>query len=260
MFDFSGSSDELSFRTGDEIAVLSEPKGGWSMGEVSGRRGLFPINYTEEIPAFRERVAPLPFPPLPPRMTTIAQRALTDTTSEEDGTSIISEDMQDIGPPLRLYDDDEPFGDHHLVRSPLATQHTHEQEISAEFMAEDEDDMRGLFGPVMPDIASSAPARFTDRGIEIGNADGNSIPSGHAFARQPPALPQRKPSARKAPPPPPPARRLTTSASANGPSVSAPSSTAVFPSLPASRRATLIRSANADMQTTPSDTISPFEN
>lgn len=58
MFEFSGVSDELSFKPGDEIVVLNEVLDGWWMGELRGRKGLFPTSYTEVIPAP---------PPLPPR-------------------------------------------------------------------------------------------------------------------------------------------------------------------------------------------------
>ena len=269
VFDFSGSSDELSFSAGDEIAVLSEPKGGWSMGELSGRRGLFPIDYAEEVAVFRGRAPPPPLAPMPPRMTSIAQRALTDTTSE-DGISVISDDIHDTGPDIRLYD--QPFGDHHLAMTPLAAEHGHEQEPSTEMTVEDEDDRRGLFGAdqdsSMLDGTSSpsaAVARFTSRGVEIGNAEGNSIPGGGGggggSARQPPAVPQRKPSVKK-PPPPPPARRPTVSASVSPPSVSAASSTVPFPPPPvASKRAlSRSRSSNPIVPVTPPDTISPFDN
>ncbi|KAF8503876.1 hypothetical protein JB92DRAFT_3207391 [Gautieria morchelliformis] len=267
MFDFSGSSDELSFRTGDEIIVVSEPKGGWSMGELSGRRGLFPIDYAEDVPAFRARIVP------PPRLTSIAQRAQTDTASE-DGTSIVS-DFQDVEPSIRLYD--EPFGDHHLAKSPMVAEHDHEHEPSVDMTDEGEDEMQGLFGSSDRTMPNGAPpVTFTAHGYEVGNAAGNPVTVNAANSRQPPALPQRKPS--KKPPPPPPARRSTISASAapahgvrsGDSSVSAPASTAnlaasvSFPPPPpvTSRRAKLrARSSTPSMQATdPSDTISPFDN
>ncbi|KAF8882810.1 hypothetical protein BD779DRAFT_1663241 [Infundibulicybe gibba] len=47
LYDFSGSSDELSFRAGDHITVVNEVLDGWWMGELDGRQGLFPTPYTE---------------------------------------------------------------------------------------------------------------------------------------------------------------------------------------------------------------------
>ena len=46
---FNGSSEELSFKTGDEILVLNEVLDEWWMGELDGRRGLFPTVYTEVV-------------------------------------------------------------------------------------------------------------------------------------------------------------------------------------------------------------------
>lgn len=47
LYDFSGSSDELSFKAGAEIVVLNEVLDEWWLGETSdGRKGLFPSNYT----------------------------------------------------------------------------------------------------------------------------------------------------------------------------------------------------------------------
>jgi hypothetical protein len=47
LYDFTGSSDELSFKAGTEIAVLNEVLDDWWMGEVDGQTGLFPTSYTE---------------------------------------------------------------------------------------------------------------------------------------------------------------------------------------------------------------------
>jgi hypothetical protein len=49
LYDFTGSADELTFKTGDEIVVLNEVVDGWWMGELDGRKGLFPTPYTEAI-------------------------------------------------------------------------------------------------------------------------------------------------------------------------------------------------------------------
>ena len=48
LYDFSGSTDELSFKSGSEIIVLNEVLDDWWMGELDGQRGLFPMSYTEE--------------------------------------------------------------------------------------------------------------------------------------------------------------------------------------------------------------------
>ena len=48
LYDFTGSTDELSFKSGNEIVVLNEVLDDWWMGELDGQRGLFPMSYTEE--------------------------------------------------------------------------------------------------------------------------------------------------------------------------------------------------------------------
>ncbi|KAH0834161.1 hypothetical protein J3R83DRAFT_11467 [Lanmaoa asiatica] len=48
LYNFSGSSDELSFRAGDEIVVIHEVLDDWWLGmHKDGRKGLFPTTYTE---------------------------------------------------------------------------------------------------------------------------------------------------------------------------------------------------------------------
>jgi len=49
LYDFSGSSDELSFKAGSNILVVHEVLDDWWMGELDGQRGLFPTSYTEVI-------------------------------------------------------------------------------------------------------------------------------------------------------------------------------------------------------------------
>src|SRR5713226_4116532 len=66
--DYLGSSDELSFRTGDEIIVIGEVIDGWMMGQFDGKKGLFPTVYTEPISAASRRSvskpSAVPAPPL----------------------------------------------------------------------------------------------------------------------------------------------------------------------------------------------------
>ncbi|KAK0197359.1 BAR-domain-containing protein [Armillaria mellea] len=49
LYDFSGSSDELSFKAGDEIVVINEVLDEWWMGLLDGKQGLFPTPYTEAV-------------------------------------------------------------------------------------------------------------------------------------------------------------------------------------------------------------------
>ncbi|GAN02408.1 conserved hypothetical protein [Mucor ambiguus] len=66
LFDFTGQNqDEITFRTGDVIAVIDEIDVGWWLGECHQKRGIFPVNYTEE---YDPQTHPLP--PLPVRHET----------------------------------------------------------------------------------------------------------------------------------------------------------------------------------------------
>ncbi|KAJ7913976.1 hypothetical protein B0H13DRAFT_2659425 [Mycena leptocephala] len=94
LYDFSGSSDELAFKTGDQIVVLSEVLDGWWMGELNGRQGLFPTPYTEVLPDK---------PPLPSR-TGRNHLGLED-----------SDDSRDM-----YNDDDDSDVDEHYGRPPMA--------------------------------------------------------------------------------------------------------------------------------------------
>lgn len=68
LFDFTGQNqDEISFRIGDVIAVIDEIDVGWWLGEIHQKRGIFPVNYTEEYDPHTQ-----PLPPLPVRHETSA--------------------------------------------------------------------------------------------------------------------------------------------------------------------------------------------
>ncbi|KAJ2936365.1 hypothetical protein H1R20_g728, partial [Candolleomyces eurysporus] len=60
LYDFNGSADELTFKAGTEIKVLNEVVDGWWMGEVDGKKGLFPTSYVSA-------GGSPPNPALPPR-------------------------------------------------------------------------------------------------------------------------------------------------------------------------------------------------
>ncbi|CAO3693225.1 unnamed protein product [Rhizopus stolonifer] len=64
LYDFVASSpDELDFKTNNVIQVVEQLDEGWWLGELEGRRGIFPVNYTEVIQG----------PPLPTRPTLIEE-------------------------------------------------------------------------------------------------------------------------------------------------------------------------------------------
>jgi hypothetical protein len=44
----AGDEGELSFKEGDRITIYQKGEDGWWFGELNGKRGLFPSNYTKE--------------------------------------------------------------------------------------------------------------------------------------------------------------------------------------------------------------------
>ena len=49
-FDFNGlSAEELSFKHGDVIKKIGEEDINWWIGELKGRRGIFPSNYVQKV-------------------------------------------------------------------------------------------------------------------------------------------------------------------------------------------------------------------
>ncbi len=51
LFDFEGQQDdELSFREGDIIKLISEGEDGWWRAELNGKQGMLPFNYVEAAP------------------------------------------------------------------------------------------------------------------------------------------------------------------------------------------------------------------
>ncbi|KAH7906936.1 BAR-domain-containing protein [Hygrophoropsis aurantiaca] len=59
LYDFSGSSDELSFRAGDEITVINEVLDDWWLGALNdGRKGLFPTSYIESATKSSKQTSP----------------------------------------------------------------------------------------------------------------------------------------------------------------------------------------------------------
>ncbi|KAI8337504.1 hypothetical protein BC941DRAFT_470393 [Chlamydoabsidia padenii] len=65
IFEFEGQAqDELSFNVGDLITVVEPVDEGWWMGEINQdgirRRGIFPVDYTEDVTTTMTRSPPIP--------------------------------------------------------------------------------------------------------------------------------------------------------------------------------------------------------
>lgn len=185
LYDFTGSSDELAFKAGDEITVLNEVLDGWWMGELRNMKGLFPTTYTEPISPSSDK----PF--LQKRPGPLDLQRHTNHVAAPENSGYITSDVEF----------DHPFGDHlHSNRSPMYG--TFDAESVTDSAAEDEEEKRLM------------PARKDD------DDDDDSFPSttsvswsGVDFNSRPPIPDINTTTVKRAPPPPPPRRNISNGGS-----------------------------------------------
>jgi hypothetical protein len=230
--DYLGSSDELSFRTGDEIVVVGEVVDGWMMGQLDGKKGLFPTVYTERIPAASRRsqskpsVAPTPALLQSKSSSKMGSDGATDSPSGSRQTLIDSDSFTSsssrLGPRAvqaqvgdtegeGVDDSSHPFGDHHAT-----TQDTdHEQgppssaalSNSSGFpFSYDSESLAESAADESEQEKSRLVRRRTSDDDEWVIRNVNNFSGGNP-KKVPPPLPRRQTEVRKAPPPPPPPRR-----------------------------------------------------
>ncbi|KAI0776612.1 hypothetical protein BD413DRAFT_225051 [Trametes elegans] len=182
LHDFAAASvDELSFKTGDHIEVLSEVLDGWWMGELDGKRGLFPTTYTEVINSSSSSLPQKP--PLPQRPPSSLTRSLgLGNGSSRTGSSLSS-----------LDDNPYPFGNGSAARP-------YEESIQSGHLSDTDDESGSLMRVQRVDDAFSS--KYTSATPPLPPAP---------IRRETDAPSSAASSMRKAPPPPPP-RRLTVSA------------------------------------------------
>ncbi|KAJ7171660.1 hypothetical protein C8R43DRAFT_1094216 [Mycena crocata] len=175
LYDFSGSSDELAFKTGDQIVVVNEVLDGWWMGELNGKQGLFPTPYTEVIPDK---------PPLPKRAGRLDDNNHLGLELDSDDSRNIDNESDD--------DRDEHYGHPLAATSPFYGGPSDAASIASS-VADDTDDEQNLMSSFGRAASSrpTPPRRSTTS--ELFGAQGG----------------------KKAPPPPPPPRRATNSATAS---------------------------------------------
>lgn len=205
LYDFSGSTDELSFKAGDEIMVVNEVLDGWWMGELDNRKGLFPTAYTEIILSLQ------PKPLLPHRYSSnkVGQKLGSSLSSEDDsskqtlvngdgyGTSDIDEEHavaeQHLVPAQSPF---YGFSDVVSVTSSVASEEEEKQHLMPVKNSAAQPHGRTTLQPLNTQSTSMPTRSATD----IHTGSGTSTP------------------VRKAPPPPPP-RRSTTNALTNSPRI-----------------------------------------
>ncbi|KAI0920213.1 hypothetical protein AcV5_010014 [Taiwanofungus camphoratus] len=192
LHDFAaGSSDELTFRAGDQIVVLNEVLDEWWMGELGGRRGLFPTTYTEVISSSTELKPPLPLrPPLMLRGKGASAPAALSLDDMEGKHKPFSADVDDND--VSNSDDEHPFSDNYDAydHSPVYGQFGNSGNMSSE--GEDEEER------LMPARRSfDNDDRIPSQPVE------RPIPVRRLTDLAPIVSPVKKP------PPPPPPRRTT---------------------------------------------------
>lgn len=231
--DYLGSSDELSFRTGDEIVVVGEVIDGWMMGQLDGKKGLFPTVYTEAITAASTRTVSKPpaVPTLPLHRRKSSSKAGSDAAT--DSASGSRQTLVDVDAPIppRIYlraapaqatdtegDDDDashPFGDHNATTQDTDHEHgppgstalgsgygySYDSESLAESAADESEHEQSNL--VRRRASDGDDDGFTSHRVNDSDNTTSSVPP----KKVPPPLPRRQTDARKAPPPPPPPPR-----------------------------------------------------
>lgn len=198
VYDFEGSQDELSFKAGTDIKVLNMVVDGWYMGEVDGKKGLFPTTHV----AGRS-------PSLSPSIPHRPYRADGDEHEDEHLTSDLEEEF---GHQLPLTHDRSPF---YAGFNDVASVTSDRQEDSDAH-------------PIVPQVARRFSDDFDDRAQpattpKVRNSllhreDGGDIATVPLLRSQSdgppsPSVPTQTLTPRKMPPPPPPRR---PSANAHG--------------------------------------------
>jgi len=193
-YSFSGATDELSFMAGDEITVVNEVLDGWWMGELSGKRGLFPTTHVEVL--------------LPGSRRVMNFRG-SDLDSSSGSTNWTVVDKFEPDPS----DDDRDMGSKSLTsdRSPsYHGLHPSDTMSITSSVAEDDDNKRlmpirhssddyAIDEHYFQSHSSTTPPGFIDRSIF------HSLSS----SSRPIRLPDAEPTPGKKAPPPPPPRRPT---------------------------------------------------
>ncbi len=202
LHDFAaGSNDELSFRVGDQIDVVSEVIDGWWMGELGGKRGLFPTTYTEVINSSSSSLPQKPA--LPQRPPSSLTRSLSFRSGGSTPGSSYSS-LEENG--------DHPFGDHNARNG---QRKNYEESIESNNFSETDDDSHSLMH--VQRVNDSFSSKYVT-GLPGPASPSPVIPSSTSSPAPSPPVPVRRDTgsaspAKKAPPPPPPRRSSTLSSS-----------------------------------------------
>ncbi|KAF8153958.1 hypothetical protein B0H34DRAFT_661997, partial [Crassisporium funariophilum] len=206
LYDFSGSSDELSFKAGKEIVVLNEVLDDWWMGEVDGQKGLFPMSYTEALGSK---------PPLPNRPNRGPDNL--HIKDHEDYLTSDADEDRDIGSQPMLVNKSPFYGgfnDAMSVTSSMAEEEDDKTQPMAIMQRKpfaDADDWFSTPAPTPPPVT-----RRRQRSILL-SLDPAQQPLINRSVSDSPVVAATTTPTKKAPPPPPPRRNTTTNPSSSPP-------------------------------------------
>lgn len=212
IYDFQGeSADELTFHIGDLITVIEPVDEGWWMGEVdlggSKRRGIFPVNYTEDIIVPPTVVAP---PAMPSRPFMVTNQYIQEEPHEAEDLSHYQQDA---------HIDHSPFNDNPPPQAAPSSS--------------------GAFSYIRPNPVS----RSSSTSISSFTSSSTATPINTPLARSATFVSNHAtpPSVNRTPPPPPPGLSRSNTASVRSASTS--SSTRTPPPPPPSSRGNVIGGA-----------------
>ena len=223
LYDFSGSSDELSFKAGSDILVLNEVLDDWWLGELEGRSGLFPTTYVETLST----------------SASAPQRAPTTTSKNSNGLSLLVPSSAGSGGEEEYPSDmDDEFGVQPMMvqRSPFYSGFNDALSVTSS-QAEEEEQPPPLDRHLPAPQQKQAQTALDDEDYYAPKPKAKSILHSLDTAQQPlinrsisEAPPDttsgrnlfnvtQAPGIKKAPPPPPPRRHTTTGVSSVAPPI-----------------------------------------
>ncbi|KAJ3922203.1 hypothetical protein F5877DRAFT_75460 [Lentinula edodes] len=214
LYDFDGAADELSFKVGDEIVVISEVLDGWWTGELHGKQGLFPTPYTEVVPAK---------PPLPNRpdlsgmggkKSANGSKGFGSRESVSSGDNVLDEDnILDVHP---LSASNSPFFGG-LVSPTAAHQNNADTEsILSSLVSEGEDESDFLVRSRQATSVTAARSILSSL-PSLSHRSSSDVSSSTSTSSGVYGVYGNGGITKKAPPPPPPPRRMTAAPIATPP-------------------------------------------
>ncbi|KAG1750385.1 uncharacterized protein EDB91DRAFT_1107120 [Suillus paluster] len=194
LHDFTGSSDELTFKAGDEITVIHEVLDDWWLGALpDGRKGLFPTTYTETI-----------------SQSSLSYQGSVQSSEDELHRAAASEDSED--------DVGNLLGGRARDTSHLSSGYGFDTESIASTVPEDEEESRLVPAKVIEEDFFYMPRGASPQLLAPSISNGRTASDiSFAIKRAPPLPPPRRSSTNTAAPPLPRRNSLKPQSQSNSP-------------------------------------------